>query len=46
VSKFPQIACLTAVVDSEIFLSFSREKLSLTRQREREKKKVNLRVPP
>jgi hypothetical protein len=43
-SKFPQIACHTAVVGSELFLSFPREKPSLIRQREREK--FDLRVPP
>jgi hypothetical protein len=45
-SEFPQIACLTAVMGLEIFLSFPREKPSLTRQREREREKFGLRVPP
>jgi hypothetical protein len=45
-SEFPQIACLTAVMGSELFLSFPREKPSLTRPREGEREKVDLRVPP
>jgi hypothetical protein len=44
-SEFPQIACCSAVVSSELFLSFPREKPSLTRQKE-EREGVGLRVPP
>jgi hypothetical protein len=38
-SEFPQLACLTAVMGSELFLSFLMEKSSLTRQRERERER-------
>jgi hypothetical protein len=43
--EFPQIACPTALMGSELFLSFPREKPSLTRrEREREREKAGLRV--
>jgi hypothetical protein len=47
-SMFSQVACFIAVMGSELFLSFPREKPSLTREREREREreKVGLKGPP